>query len=252
MGSIENCNVFVGAYAAHVGTTKDKLSFATFLNAEAPYRDEDALAKFLSNRMGIETIDTNTSGLARLPAILEALEASYLADSAGYETKPSILIQHEARQLARLEADLEQYIRAVFVTTDERLRRVVVGKELNRVSSSLISHLGLVQLIDLLIGMDAEPQSLVRVLWAVQACDEKAQLRNYFVDIALRHYEPAEARTMNKILDDIVDEAAKEAHKVGITMGGKKLAPKAFKFLDRFEDKFFGTMAQLLRKPEER
>jgi SIR2-like domain len=250
-GGLENCNVFVGAYAGRVGRQGAPVSFADFLHKEAPYTNEEALGKFIQKRFGIESIGSTKTKPDRTTTLYGELRASYLADSGGYETKPTVLIKHEAEQLAWLDEDRRANIRAVFVTADDRLRRVAVGDVLGTVGSALISNFGLIELIDLLIGIEARPESLARVLWAVEACDERAQLRNYFVDLALRHYEPAEAKAMNSILDDIVDEVRREARSAGIGLDGRDdQIDGALKLLDRFEDRFFATMADLIRKQQ--
>ena len=247
-GGTENTNVFIGAYANVVNSEKTSIRFADFLEKEAPYRNELRLAGFLAENLGIQTASSEIKP-ERCAAFTEALLSSYSADSGGYESKPRVLIEHEALQLAWLDEDLRAGTRTVFVTADSRLRRVAVGEVLGTVSNALISSLGFIQLVDLLIGIDAEPQSLARVLWAVEACDEQAQLRNYFVDLALRHYEPAEARTMSEVLDDIVGEADKEAKKIGVRIGSRDAAARGagFKLMDKFENSFFEKMAQILR-----
>ena len=72
--------------------------------------------------------------------------------------KKSVLKQHEANQLALLEQAIEAGRRPVFVTADAKLRRAVrASGRLRPLMDSLISHLGLIQLVDLLVGLRVDP-----------------------------------------------------------------------------------------------
>lgn len=252
----ENSNVFVGGYASHVGRAKLKLGFGEFLQTYAPYRTEEELAAYLGG-VGVEATGSDKSGPEEQEAhagILTALRIAYQRDSSWlYDVKPDVLIKHEAVQLARLQMDLKNGRRSIFVTADSKLRRLAVGEILGRVGGCMVSHVGFVQLIDLLVGLEADPDSLTRVLWAVEAWDEHAHLRGYFVDVGLRHYDDAMARAMPRIIDDFIEEVKRASREERIPLHpyeAKEGASRTFKFMDRFEERFFERMAGEIRRRE--
>lgn len=91
-----------------------------------------------------------------------------------------------------------------------------------------MSHIGLIQLIDLLVGIDADPQSLARLMWAVEAWDDDSQLRSYYVDKALKHYDAAMAKAVLGVVDDFVEEVKQAARNQRVRLCRKKYmaAPK--------------------------
>ena len=249
-------NVFVGGYASIVGLGQKRVSFNDYLESAAPYKTEDGLSEFLKT-LGIETVSSaHPDGRERTlyREMYGELQRAYEQHAEGkYSTKHTVLIEHEACQLARLQHDLTSAIRAVFITADSRLRRLAVGDVLGPVSEALFSHIGLLQLIDILVGLEGSPESLARLLWAVEARDEEHILRGYFVDRALRQYDAAMAMSAPRILDQIVSEAKEIAKQEGIPLAfqqtGTEVA-KTFSFLDRFEEIFFEEMAREIRKQQ--
>ncbi len=247
-------NVFVGGYSSQVGRAKQALSFRQYLRDVAPYETESELAQFLA-KQGIETVPEKSGDpkerayMATFDTELYAAYASEASD--GRPAKAAVLIRHEARQLARLMREMEGGTRSVFVTADNRLRRHAAGESLGRVAASLFSHTGLLQLIDLLVGLDADDESFSRLLWAVEARDERDALRGYFVDLALRRYDAAMAMSMPKVIETIVEgtlEAAKrEGVKLAFPEAGEEIK-RTFAFLDRFEEQFYENMAAEMRK----
>ena len=249
-------NVYVGGYSSLVGRAERKISFEQYLREVAPYETERQAAEFLA-RQGIEAAATRTTDLKERELSTQvkgALDRAYAEDmSRHYEMKADILIRHEADQLARLLREIEAGVRSVFVTADSRLRRLATGELLGPVAPALFSHTGLLQLVDLLVGLEADDESLSRLLWAVEARDSREALRGYFIDLALRRYDRARAMSMPKLVETIIDEALSAAETEGIHFAflreGEDVG-RTFDFLDRFEDRFYELMAEELRKHE--
>jgi hypothetical protein len=251
-------NVFVGSYASVVGRKKRSLSFEDYLKDVAPYRTEDELKEFLRHR-GIltESSKFKDENEERYHAeFFRDLDGAYEDDAVYYQDKkPSVLIAHEAKQLARLLRELGLGIRVLFVTADSRLRRLAVGSSLGRVAGALFSHIGLLQFIDLLIGFDVNPVSLSRLMWAIEARDVESILRGYFIDRALRSYDAAMAMAAPRVVDEIVEQTKEMMKETGIrlasTLGPDELN-RTLLFLDRFEDKFFENMAKEIKRQREK
>lgn len=249
-------NVYVGGYSSQVGRAERRVPFQQYLREVAPYETEGELATFLTQQ-GIETAPARTSDPRErrlFTQIKSALDQAYAEDmTRRYEMKPDILIRHEAEQLARLLREIEGGARSVFVTADSRLRRISTGELLGRIGPALFSHTGLLQLVDLLVGLEADDESLARLLWAVEARDKREALMGYFIDLALRRYDKARAMSMPRLVESIVEEALGAAETEGIQFAflreGEDVG-RTFDFLDRFEDRFYELMAEELRKQD--
>jgi len=200
----ENLNVFVGAYATHIGRAKQKLGFTDFLRRCAPYDTEDKLVSFLAKR-GIRTERLEADVIRdTMWDFYNPLKASYEReeDLFGARVKEPVLVRHEAWQLARLSADNNNGIRSVFVTADARLRRSVASLRDGEVADALLSGVVLVKLIDLLLGVKVDHAGLARLIWGVHAMDAGGTLRRYFTDRGLQ--KRGDVETM--VLPDVVEK----------------------------------------------
>lgn len=250
-------NVYVGGYSSEVGQLDEPISFSQYLTNVAPYSTEPDLAAFLKTH-GIITASADPADSKERDLYIQvqmALNHAYEHDAhSRRESKPEVLIRHEAQQLARLLRELDGGTRSVFVTADSRLRRLAKGDTLGRVSPALFSHTGLLQLVDLLIGLDAEEESLSRLLWAIEARDDRDALRGYFIDLALRRYDAALAMSMPQLVEQVVDRAAHAAERDGVQFAffrdGSDIE-RTFDFLDKFEEEFYALMAAELKEREE-
>ncbi len=160
------------------------------------------------------------------------------------------MIKHEARQLAQIELELRVGRRSLFVTADRGLRETLGALRIGSVWNAVISHLGLIQLVDLLLGVEAEPRSLARVLWGIMEYNEHAAMRDYFIDLALKRRDEALVMTLPEIIDEFVRGAERSAKLEGIRFYTKQVEDKAkaARFLDRFEQQFFEKMAEAVRR----
>ena len=116
--------------------------------------------------------------------------------------------------------------------------------------NAVISHLGLVQLADLLVGVDADPRSFARLLWGILDVDEHTALRDYFIDLALRRHDEALAMTIPQIIEEFVGDAEKavKLERVRFFTRAVEDKAKAARFLDRFEKHFFEKMEEAVRR----
>ncbi|HKZ01537.1 MAG TPA: hypothetical protein VJ180_04820, partial [Pyrinomonadaceae bacterium] len=255
----DNVNVFVGAFSQWVGNLQGKSTFDSFLNHVAPYRSEAELSTFLT-KMGIHSPrlsfrDGSESDLFH--KIRTALLDAYKYDR-GYQfdRKEQILIEHEARQLTRLTLDLEAGRRPLFVTADMRLRRLAVGPVLGKAGGVMISHRGLVQLIDMLIGIKSDPVVTTKLLWGSVSTDEIQLIREYLITKAIRYQDEAMTMSLPEVLQELVSEGVDEAHKEGVSLvpgGNTEDRVRRTRFLGQLEDKFYANMAEVISQkfPEE-
>lgn len=251
-----NTNVFVGAYSTYVANEDEPEPFSEFLAREAPYRNEGQLITHLE-KSGIRTAWTKAKSGAetqRYAEIRTALLEAYdvLEDEVQPDRrKAAILKQHEANQLALLEQAIEGGRRAVFVTADSKLRRAIrASRRLRPLLDSLISHLGLIQLVDLLVGLDVDPAALRRLLWTVQVADAATALKNFLVSRMLEDYDSALVFRMGDLLDEFAHKYAREAeleavHVMKVRAGDQ---PRTQRFLDRVQGEVLAYMAEEMKK----
>jgi len=257
----DNTNVYLGAYASWVGRKKEKIPFSTFLEKTAPYATEEGLAKYLET-VGIRTLTLSFQSSEEKTlyhTVRDALSKAYdhaESPSLYFLKKPDVLIDHEAKQLTQLLIDLQDGKKPLFVTADKRLMSLLRGQVLESCAKVTISHLGLIQLIDLVVGLGAktDKRSLARLMWSVEFSDETMSIRNYLIDLALQYYDEAKAMAMWQIVDEIADKATKQAKQEGIFIykrfDSSKNKARLALLLDRFEDDFFRDMDEAIRARE--
>lgn len=250
----ENVNVFISSYSSFVGREGRRLKFTEFLHQNAPYNDENQLKEYLS-KQGVDVVrlSFDEDSLPFLNRVNTALINAYEDDpSARYDRKPKILIKHEARQLARLISDLQiRKIRALFVTADSRLRRLSIDLKLEAVGRALISHRNLVQMVDLLLGLETDSRALSRILWATWVDDDAARIHRYFVDLGLAMYDEAQILALPEVLSRLEPHVMEvlEAEEVPIFPAvSLDSQARIARFLDRFEREFYVHMDEAVQK----
>ena len=251
--SAENTNVFVGAYGSLVGRLAKKISFDEFLAQAAPFGTEEALAAHLE-RVGIRAIEMDFRHDHNLEyvTIFNPLKQVF-EESLNRPDKAAVLIQHEAQQLTQLLLDAQRGERSLFVTADRRLRRALTAHPLlRRLSGMTVSHLGLVALADVMIGLDADPRALARLVWAAPAGDAEKSLFDYFVTLGLREYQEGLGTELQSLAARSAQEASEAAHSERVPLFGDEpdeVARRAA-FLDRFEDRFYQHWRDAIRRRE--
>jgi hypothetical protein len=245
----ENLNVFVGAYAEQLASGVD-LTFEAFLTKYAPYESEEQLASWLE-KQGVHVLSERDvlDSAERYPDILHALEMAYAEDNK-WNKKDAVLIRHDAAQLGALDRDIEAGVRSIFVSADRRLRDKVASGKFSYLANAMVSHLGLTQLIDLLVGLPVDARGLTRMIWTTQISSDAEQVRKYLVDLALNEYDAATAIVMHDLVAQVADDAVQELKEQGLGLNVAAGPEKArtLKVINVFEDKFFTTMRELVEK----
>jgi hypothetical protein len=257
MWGADRSNVYLGAYASWVGRTGEAVRFSQFMADVAPYSSEDTLAEYLLGH-GIQTVrlsfrsDEERSCYAEVRSALHRAYDEFAESEPYHEPKYAVLIDHEAAQLARLMLDAEAGRKPMFVTADRRLMGLCRGPILGRCAEAIVSDLGFVQLIDLLLGVKTDKRALGRLMWSVGFSDERTAIRNYLIDLALRHYYDARVMAIWEVVDIIADKAVDAAAVEGVTMFPTREDDKArtAAFLDRFEQDFYQNMAEVVKRRE--
>ena len=242
-------NVFVGAYGTTVATDSKPPTFAEFLDSIAPYTDETQLTRYLDEK-GIKTIKMNIKNQfsQEYLSIRNRLETAYETID---RRKSAILVEHEAQQLTQLKVDVDAGISSVFVTADGKLRRAVASVvELRGLSGSLLSHLGLVALADVIAGIDGtDAVSLARLMWLTADTGEEKELVEYFVTLGLRKYDENMSADLQSLAERCAAEAAAEAKAQKLDLSSATKQPdKKNRFLDRFENHFYEYWDEAIRR----
>lgn len=252
----EDVNVFVAAYSTWIAARKQDtdVSFSTFLSQVAPYNTEAELRVHLE-KSGIEVISTKAGDgeVAGYADALDRILVAYTALEADDQTlrgKVSVLKRHEARQIFILERDEAAGVRCVFVTADITLRRAVAKGEFKTIDNLLLSHRNLVQLVDLLVGLDVDANALSRLLWTVKIADDRAALKDYLINRALQFYDAAMLLKLNDLIDAYVTKSLHSAKLEGVDLLAKRSAARAktSRFLDRTEESLFSELAAEMKK----
>jgi hypothetical protein len=253
-----NTNVYVAAYSAHVGRERKPISFQEFLKAHAPYRDEKELAAFLSGQ-GIRPFQVKSEEQQekKLLELTGRLASGYgsLEPTGTYREKPNILVQHEAQQLLWIQQDEEIGRRVIFVTADTRLRRVIAKDEkLRRYSGATLSHIGLLGLVEVMVGIDADRRSAARLIWSHPLGDEKQTLFEYFVRLGLREYREGMGLELESLAARMAQEASEDMqhHKRELFPKDLAAAARQAKFMDEYQDRFFRYWREAIEQREEK
>jgi hypothetical protein len=255
----EKVNVFIGGYSSWVKSTKGEPSFEAFLQSEAPYKTREQLKDFLQQR-GMVVVNSHPKSEKEVKVQQEATKAvlnAYDLHEAGLEEwqkNPKVLKKHEGSQVALMKSAADKGRRVLLITADKLLRRAVAQSPYSYLRDSFMSPRNLVQLVDLLVGIEVNPNSLSRLLWTVRLADERTAIKDYLISRALPHYNAALLLKMNDLLDGYVDRVVKEAKLEEIDLVPIHTAQKiaTSKFMDRVENEIFASLAEEVKKLEAR
>lgn len=248
---LTDTNVFVAAYATQARARP--LPFREFLQTFAPYHNEAQLAAFLASK-GIEAVEMFEQDDNRFSALLSALKSGY-ADHRrrGEREKETILINHEAQQLCALTRDCEDSRSTLFLTADTRLRSIISSDDqLRSLLGSVVSQAGLMALVDVMVGLEADTRSLSRIMWATSAGSDQDALFDYFIRLGLRKYEEGMGMEMQEAARAIAAEAVAEGERDRVPLfgGDSDSAAESASFLDRYTDRFFEYWRDAVEKRE--
>lgn len=246
-----NVNVFVGAYFNHL-ETHPGVSFDDFLHLAAPYNNEADLRRYLT-KMGYQVVRERDVPLRELPELLHALEKFY-ATKLENQKKSGVVIRHDAVQLAILNADLHLGSRSVLVSADKGLRFALDYEGYASIANSMITHLGLAQLVELLIGRIPASRGLASLLWMSPVSNDTTRIRNYLVSLALKEHDAALTMHMSQVVDEIAEDAGIELARKHLTLDADAPVDKRAvnSTLERYESRFFEKMRAEVEKMRSR
>jgi len=248
----ENVNVFIGAYSSFVGRIKNPMSFDHFLAEYAPYTTIKELVNYL------QSLNICPLEIKDVPKAQEYSQKYYPLLKDYYTAnkhplghmKNDVLIRHETDQLAILQSDIDQNIRSIFVTADTILQRTGTTENFTEIGNSILSHIGLIQFVDLIVGVNVDTTSMSRLMWGLFDQSAESNMINYFTSLALKDYDEAKALLLPQILDKLLPQIQEAAKSEGVRLlpgGSFESKSRTAKFLDRFEDDFYVYMAEAMK-----
>jgi hypothetical protein len=121
-------------------------------------------------------------------------------------------------------------------------------------SGMTVSHIGLVALADVMVGLDADARSLARLVWAAPIGDEEKALFDYFVNLGLQRYDEGLSGELHVLAQQSASEVMtqSEAEHVRVFGDTPEDVAKAAAFLDRFENRFYERWSEAIRRREAR
>jgi hypothetical protein len=248
-----NTNVYVAAYSAHVSNAAKPIPFAKFIREYAPYDSEEELAVYLQQfGINIERMSFHDQYNAEFATTFSRLREGYEELGHGYSRKETLLVEHDAQQLTRLELDAKQGIRSIFASSDMGLQRVVQRDgRLHHLVGAILSQLGLVGLVDVMVGLEPDNRSLARLMWGMARTGPEQSVRDYLIHQALREYDAALAMSMHRLVDTMAENAALELERAGLdSLRANSVddVARTALFFDELEKRFFVYMREEMEK----
>lgn len=245
--SATNTNVYIGAYATFVGKEKVKLPFDSFIARVAPYKDEQQLIDFVQSQgVDVAPMDFRHDDNPWYVAAYNKLKLGY--EQFG-RTKETILISHEAQQIVQLRLDQQEGQRVLFVTADAQLRRIINHEpSLHDVRGAVVSHIGLMALVDVLVGLSPDKRGLARLVWAPRQGDEEHTIFNYLTSRVLTTYGEALDRPFQDIVAEVARGLRSQAGKMSLDVFSKSSEDilRTSELLDRYENDLFERLEKRL------
>lgn len=239
-----NVNVYIGAYFVRDKKYED-LNFREFVERVAPFNTEKELAKYLESESFLIVESVKDAAYATFYGVLEKANAQSLVRG-----KQPILLEHDALQLKLLERDRLNGDRSFFVTADRRLWLDLGDKRYESLRDSMLSHVGLLQLIDLVVGLDGDRRVVGSLLWSNTTSASRKKIQSYLVAEGLGEYDAALAMSMHKIVEDQAELMGKELARSGLDLDSHdpKRRVDAFRKLNGMSDEFFAGMRKEIVK----
>lgn len=244
---VQNVNVYISGFSSWK-IKHPNLTYSKYLEKNAPYTSKAAFINFLFNGYGIETVEEqlhNTHN-SEFNKVFSDLSAEY-ANSSRYD-KASILIRHEAEQLVALSLDLKKGRRPLFVTADATLRKMVSkGERISGLSGSIVSSVGFIGLVDLLVGLEPDPEIYTRLLWGIQRRTDEEQLFDYLIARCVSKVDQSMMTQMPDLVHQVVSQMAPQlaAFEKSSDLGTHK---KEIDFIDRAETDLMAKYSQRIQE----
>ncbi|QJR09556.1 hypothetical protein DSM104443_00605 [Usitatibacter rugosus] len=242
-----NVNVFVGAYSALL-RRDPSLKFGDFLAKHAPYTTETELASWLKQKRIAIVEDAKADQALRAKISYELQKA--FADELERGKRNLLLIDHDAAQLALLERDKQEGRRSLLVSADKRLRFAIGASQYPALAETVVSHIGLTQMVDLLVGLPEDQHDLGRLIWSSKVSTDTQQLHLYLLNRASAEYDEAILMNMGDVVEQIAAEAAESArHKnISFDFHDFKGREALLQFMQGYEDQFFAALREKIEK----
>lgn len=230
-------NVFLGGFANSIYNGL-ATNFIDYMNKVAPYKSESDLRKWLEKQGILIVSSAKTPPYPEIYGLLERANSSRLLRSEGKEI---VLVEHDAAQLTLLETDRSNGERSLFVTADRLLLNDIQAGKFSALSEFMISHVGLIQLIDVLIGLGDEDRSLGDLLWSSHLSERKEQLRTVLTLEALDKYNTALTMRMSDVAEAQAERVSKELERKNMRLDSNdpKRRVEAFRSLNTLKADFF-------------
>ena len=201
---------------------------------------------------GIHVIDKNQliGVKSQFPEILHSMEVSF-ADAISRKLRTAEIVAHDAVQLAGLNKDYAAGRRSIFVTADRQLREFVSVSKYSFLGNAMISNVGLVQLVDLLIGEEFDPKGFATLFWSPKGSSRSEIVRNYLIDRALESYDQAMAMEMPNLVDRCTEEIlGSGSSDLNWDSNDPVERARIRKYIDGFEDEYYRGMRESIERRE--
>lgn len=242
-----NVNVFVGAYFNYIESHPD-VSFEAYLHLVAPYSNEGELRVYLE-KQGFQVVRDDVAKKLGSAEILHALEKFY-SSKLESNRKSAVVIRHDAAQLSILNAELQEGVRTMFVSADRGIRFALEYEGYSSISNLMMTHLGLAQLVELLLGRLPASRGLASLLWMSPVSDDTSRIRNYLIALALKEHDAALAMGISDIVNEISEDAVMELSKKKLQLDGQGVneVKEVNRTLEHYESRFFQKMNAEINK----
>jgi hypothetical protein len=236
-----NVNVFVGAYF-NFRLSNEKVSFREFLKQVAPYENEPELKVHLES-LGFEIVHESRADKLDSAGLLHCLDKFY-ATKFEHQKKSPVVVRHDAIQLSIINADLATQRRSVFVSADRGIRFAIEPDGYGAVANAILTHLGLTQMVELLVGRLAVPRGVAALLWMSPVSSDSERIRSYLISLALREHSVATAMYLPDIVGEIVEDAGFELDRKNLKLDTESQTERTeiSRVLERYEKDFFKKM----------
>ncbi|HDR8916100.1 TPA: hypothetical protein QDA83_004587 [Burkholderia multivorans] len=239
-----NINVFVGAYVNSVENGHPR-GFDAFLNRVAPYATETELRRWIEKQGFVVVASVKNGFYGKLYPLLEQRNVTRLSNG-----KQPILVEHDALQLSLLDADHQKGQRALFITADRQLYEDLAGSSFRYLTEFMVSHIGIVQFVDLLVGLKSDDRTLGELLWSNKISEKAQRIRSYLTVEALSKYGAAMAMDLHAVVEAQSEDIAKQLERQGADLESHDPAQrvKALKSLGTLEANFFSDISQRMSR----
>lgn len=114
----------------------------------------------------------------------------------------------------------------------------------------MVSHIGIVQFVDLLVGLKSDDRTLGELLWSNKISEKAQRIRSYLTVEALSKYGAAMAMDLHAVVEAQSEDIAKQLERQGADLESHDPAQrvKALKSLGTLEANFFSDISQRMSR----